>query len=157
MKNKEKLSSDFNNCSNEMFSSSPTTLIEHDTDIDLYPDLLMDTADGSLTIVIHHDYYSSDSNHGRELLKSFLEVLRDDYNKISRVFIIDSGVLLLDPQNELNSSFKELCDLDFSIIVCQESLENFNVSVSDYDSISTASTHEIALELLSSNYLVNLG
>lgn len=156
MRNKEKLSSDFN-CSNEMYSSSNATLIEENTELDLYPDLLLDSSDGNLTIVINHDYYSSNSAHGRALLKSFLEVLRDEYNKISRVFIIDSGVLLLSPDNLLFDCFSELCDLDFSIIVCQESIKNYNVSISDFKSVKAASMHEIALELLSSNYLFELG
>ena len=84
MRNKEKLSSDFNPVEDMYGLPSQAVLEKDDTEIDLYPDLLLDGAGGSLTVVIHHDYYSSDTEHGRQLLKGFLEVLKDEFNKISK-------------------------------------------------------------------------
>lgn len=147
MKNKENL-----------INNSSTTLLEmNDTELDLYPDLLLDNSDGSLTVVIHHDYYSSDSDHGRILLRSFMEVLKDEFSKISKIFILDSGVCLLDKDNELNDIFQELCKLDFDIVVCKESIENFKIDTASYLGIRFLSMHEISLELLSAPYLFNLG
>lgn len=157
MKNKEKLTSDFRNFGDDFLTSGSTSILEkEDTELDLYPDLLIDGSDGNLTVVIHHDYYSSNTDHGRILLKAFLEVLKDEFSKISRIYLIDSGVCLLDESNYLSDTFAQLLDLDFDVVSCSESMDNFRIN-SDALNVRLMSMHDIALELLSSPYLINLG
>lgn len=156
MKNKEKLISNFNS-SDDSIKASVTILDKEETELDLYPDLLLDGSDGSLTIVINHDYYSSNTAHGKFLLKSFLEVLKDEFSKISKIFILDSGVSLLSKDNDLNDVFSDLANMDFDIVVCKESISEFGIDASLYPSIRESSIHEIALELLSAPYLISLG
>ncbi|MCQ2467442.1 MAG: hypothetical protein MJ166_08000 [Clostridia bacterium] len=157
MKNKEKLNSDFNGAE-DMFSSPASTVIDNaSTDMDVFPDIILDGTDGNLTIVIHHDYYSSDSDHGRLLLAGFLEVLKDEFDNNSRIFVLDSGVKIFNSDHSINHLINDLCDLNFDIIVCKESLDNYGVDTAEYKKIRKLSIHDISLELLSAPYLFNLG
>lgn len=157
MKNKEKLISNYDSFGEDIFSSGSAAILEkEDTELDIYPDLLIDGSDGNLTVVIHHDYYSSNTDHGKILLKAFLEVLKDEFSKISRIYLIDSGVCLLDESNFLYDTFAQLLELDFDVVACSESMDNFRIS-SKLLNIRLSSMHDIALELLSSPYLINLG
>lgn len=158
MRNKENnLSSNFGG-NEDLFDLSSTAVLEKDdTELDLYPDILLDGSSGNLTIVIHHDYYSSNTEHGKALLKAFIDVLKDEYNKISKIFVVDSGVCLFNPNNALFDCFTELCELDFDIVVCKESIDTFNIELDSFGNIRKLSMHEISLELLSAPYLFNLG
>lgn len=158
MKNKERA-----NSSNEQESMvfeegqlAATLTEERATDLNLFPDLILDDSNGNLTILIKHDYYSSDTDHGRELLNAFFDVLVDEFSKVSRIFLIDSGVRLLDPSNPLYASFKTLLDMDFRIASCRESLDFYNIDFEKTDRKDILSMHEIALELMSTPYLFTL-
>ncbi|MBO7451769.1 MAG: DsrE family protein [Clostridiales bacterium] len=129
---------------------------ESATELNLFPDLILDDSNGNLTVVIKHDYYSADTDHGRELLSAFFDVIADEFSKVSRIFVIDSGVKLLDPDNKLHEAFMTLVNMDFSIIYCRESIDSFGIEFTKSDKNTLLSMHEIALELMSAPYLFTL-
>ncbi len=159
MRNKERASSNNETNENMVYDDGHLTATlteEHETDLNLFPDLILDDSNGNLTILIKHDYYSSDSDHGRELLGAFLDVLVDEFSKVSRIFLIDSGVKLLDPSNPLYNAFKTLLDMEFCIASCRESLDAYKIEFEKSDRKDILSMHEIALELMSAPYLFTL-
>ncbi len=158
MRNKENQSNNIEAYADLYSNGTATAAIaeETGTDLNLFPDLILDDSNGNLTIVINHDYYSSDSDHGRALLGAFLDVLADEFSKVSRIFLIDTGVKLLDPSNQLYSSFKVLNDMEFSIVCCRESIDNYNIDFEKKNNTELISMHEIALELMSVPYLFTI-
>ena len=160
MKNKENQSNNLESYA-DLYStgaSSASTAIAEgqETNLNLFPDLILDDSNGNLTIVINHDYYSSDSEHGRELLGAFLDILADEFSKVSRIFLIDKGVKLLDQSNKLYSAFKTLDDLEFSIVCCRESIDEYGIEFTKKNNNELLSMHDIALELMSVPYLFTL-
>lgn len=158
MRNKEKQSNNIEAYADLYSNGSATATVaeETGTDLNLFPDLILDDSNGNLTIVINHDYYSSDSEHGRVLLGAFLDVLADEFSKVSRIFLIDTGVKLLDPSNQLYATFKVLNDMEFSIVCCRESIDNYNIDFAKKNNTELISMHEIALELMSVPYLFTI-
>ncbi len=72
-------------------------------------------------VLIKHDYYSSDSDHGRELLRSFLINLCDSSFKSIIVYLVDEGTQLLDESNPLYNDFKRLIERADMVIVDKDS------------------------------------
>jgi len=66
----------------------------------------------NLRVLVKHDYYSSDNEHGRIILDSLLDGLKNDSSKISSLIIIDSAVKLL---SETEISYLLLQALTLSI------------------------------------------
>lgn len=98
-----------------------------------YFEPLLDTidiedSDKGLTLLIKHDYYSSDTNHGKELLTNLLEVLSQESIKIQTVYFIDSGVKLLSEISISNLLFPIL-DKASSTIICADSLDEFSIEL----------------------------
>ena len=85
----------------------------------------------SKTVLIKHDYYSSDSDHGRELLSLFLSSLRKSSFANLIVYLVDSGTLLLDKSNPLYEQMKLLSEKTEMIIAAAESLEFYGVNEPD--------------------------
>lgn len=84
-------------------------------------------------ILIKHDYYSSDSDHGRTLLKSIFNSLIKSSFKNLTVYLIDKGVLLLDKSNPLNESFTSLVNNCEIVIADDDSIKEYAVSFSSCD------------------------
>ena len=83
---------------------------------------LEESGDG-VTILIKHDYYSSDSDHGRDLLAAMIDSIKRNY-KIDQVLLIDTGVKILD--NALLDMYL-LCNY-YLTYVCKESLDTYGVA-----------------------------
>jgi hypothetical protein len=77
--------------------------------------------DSEKFVLIKHDYYSSDSEHGRELLRSFLINLCESSFKSIIVYLIDEGARLLDESNLLYNDFNRLIDRADMVIVDKDS------------------------------------
>ena len=142
MRNKEKQISDIK--VSEM-TMSPNTAVYEDTALDLYPELLINDNDANKIILIKHNYYSSDDEHGRMLLSAFLDVIADESSKISSVFLIDTGVKLLTSGTSSSLFFKSVREKGVNLVICRESAELYEIPVGDHE---VYSAHEIALELL---------
>ena len=82
-------------------------------------------------VLIKHDYYSTDSEHGREILSGFFSSLENSsYNSIV-IYLIDKGVKLLDDSNPLHVEFTRLVEKTEMLIVCEDSIDSYNISVPD--------------------------
>ena len=68
------------------------------TELDLLTDVALDVSESanSLTVLIKHDYYSSDNDNGRALLDSFLDGLTLSADRIHMIIMTDSAVRLIE-------------------------------------------------------------
>ena len=79
------------------------------------PEMTMLEEGGTVTVLIKHDYYSSDSDHGRILLGSFLDSLAERGSDLAKVILIDSAVNLLN-----DVSFAQKIEKLFSLSKCSK-------------------------------------
>ena len=89
----------------------------------------LDESNSSKYVLIKHDYYSSDSDHGRELLRSFLQKLCESSFKSIIVYLIDEGTLLLDESNPLHNDIQQLIDRSELIFADKEIIEQIRSGV----------------------------
>ena len=95
-------------------------------------------------VLIKHDYYSSDSDHGRDMLTCILSSLAESSFNPLIICLVDKGVLLLDDTNPLNKQMQMLVDKAEMVIVDEDStflygiqtFENAKVSLQSFKSIS---------------------
>lgn len=125
-------------------------------ELELNTEFDVSNSESHFVVLIKHDYYSQNNEHGRKLLSSFLDVLCDDSNRISKILVIDSGVNLLNPDNELNSNFMNLLKIVTNVSVCKDSLEFYGLDSSEFDYLSITSAYNIAAEILNSDYLITI-
>ena len=104
-------------------------------------------------VLIKHDFYSSDSDHGRELLAGFLASIRESSFSSVIVYLIDKGVKLLDESNPLHDSMLRLIEKSEMIIAATESISYYEVSYSSNSKIIEQSSVSIAEAI---TYLPNL-
>ena len=123
MNNREKSSLDI--------VSTDAVVLETTPVIEVEPEAIELSHSGSLTVLIKHDYYSSDSAHGRELLGAFLSALLSRKGDIDRIFLTDSGVRLLSENSGLYNEYKELSSDVPVVTVCLESLEEYGLAMTD--------------------------
>ena len=65
-------------------------------ELDILPSQIPYDSENGKTVLFKHDYYSSDSSYGRELLVSILSSLSCDADLVKCVILVDSAVRLLD-------------------------------------------------------------
>lgn len=119
------------------------------------PEMTMLEESGTLTVLIKHDYYSSDSDHGRILLGSFLDSLAERGSDLAKVILIDSAVRLLD-----DVSFAQRIEKLFSLskysYVCEESLKYFGIEYVSHGNIIVCPASDIAMEISDAVNLITL-
>lgn len=108
----------------------------------------IDDDTSSKYVLIKHDYYSSDSDHGRDMLKTVLNVLAHSELKSLIIYLVDKGTLLLDNSNPLFESFQTLISKSEMIIVDDESLTKYQVSCDLDSKISIQSFSSIAEDII---------
>lgn len=99
-------------------------------------------------VLIKHDFYSSDSDHGRDMLKTIFNVLANSEFKNLIIYLVDKGTLLLDNSNPLSGSFQTLISKSEMIIVDDESLTKYQVSCDLDSKITIQSFSSIAEDIL---------
>ena len=100
------------------------------------------------TVLIKHDYYSSDSDHGRDLLRALLRALyKSQINKLV-IYLIDSGTLLLDKENALFKTFQPLIAKSEMVIVADESLLFYGIDADIDSNILTQPLDSIAYDII---------
>lgn len=104
-------------------------------------------------ILIKHDYYSTDSDHGRELLAGFITNLADSSFDSIVVYLIDKGVKLLDEENPLFDKMLRLIEKSEAVIATEDSIEIYNVVFSKTQKISVESLMSVTEDI---TYLDNL-
>lgn len=113
----------------------------------------LDDDDSTKYVLIKHDYYSSDSVHGRELLGSFLQNLCESSYKNIIVYLLDKGTLLLDESNPLYDEMLRLVDRAEMIIADKESISADCLPDTVNGKIILRTTFSITEEII---YLTNL-
>ena len=119
------------------------------------PDLTMLDESGSLSILIKHDYYSSDNDHGRLLLGSFLDTLVENGDPVNKLILIDSAVRILE-DGLLSAKLFKLIDLSRSTYICDDSLAYFDIEYTSHDNVIVCSASDISLELFQTDRLIVL-
>ena len=119
------------------------------------PEMTIINENGNITLLIKHDYYSSDSEHGRILLSDFLDSLIECGNKLAKVILIDSAVNLLNDVS-LAQKIEKLFTLSKSAFVCKESLTYFGVEYISHGNIIVCPASDISMEIIDSGHLITL-
>ena len=107
-----------------------------------------DDDNSSKYILIKHDYYSSNSDHGRELLRSFFEAINNSRFNNLIIYLVDKGTLLLDKNNPLYDAFCDLNTRSEMIIADKESLDFYGVEPDPDSGIVKQSADSIAEDIL---------
>ncbi|MBO4450008.1 MAG: hypothetical protein J5777_05445 [Clostridiales bacterium] len=119
------------------------------------PEMTLIDESGDLTILIKHDYYSSDTEHGRFLLGSFIDSLCESGEPILKVILIDSAVnLICDPF--FSSKISKLFSASRYSYVCEDSLEAFDVDFTPGENVTVCPASDISMQILQSAHLITL-
>ena len=117
------------------------------------PEMTMAEDSGNITLLIKHDYYSSDSDHGRILLGKFMDSLAECGNNLSKVILIDSAVRLLN-----DVSFAQKIETMFTLAkysyVCEESLTYFGIEYVSRGNIIVCPASDISMEIIEAGRLI---
>ena len=145
---------------NNLSEGSASLLLDtmQENELDIFPQLIENADESGKTILVKHNYYSSDSDHGHALLAAFLDVLSDEVSGIARIILIDSGTHLLCSEDPCYEKFLRLMNGNIKIYVCRESYEIYSVSETDIsqDNIELITAQSIVLELLDSNNILTI-
>ena len=97
-----------------------------------FAELEVDDTINHSSLLIKHNYYSSDSEHGRYLLEQYLNsLLNGDFN-IEAIYLIDSAVKLLDSDLHTRDLLIELSENNnCTIYAAGESIDEYGISFSD--------------------------
>ena len=126
---------------------------ENATEYEVFPEMEVKSGNDAVTVLIKHDYYSTDSDHGRELLAGFITNLADSSFDSIVVYLIDKGVKLLDEENPLFDKMLRLIEKSEAVIATEESIEVYNVVFSKTQKISVESLMSVTEDI---TYLDNL-
>ena len=99
-------------------------------------------------VLIKHDFYSSDSDHGREMLKSIFKALSHSEFKSLIIYLVDKGTLLLDNNNPLFDIFQTLISKSEIIIADDESIIKYQISCDLDPKISIQAFSSIAEDIV---------
>ena len=99
-------------------------------------------------VLIKHDFYSSDSDHGREFLADFISRLCDSSYKSIIIYLIDKGTLLLDKSNPLFGDMLQLIQKAETVIADQESIDFYGMDIISNSKILIQPAGSIAEELI---------
>ena len=117
------------------------------------PEMTMAEESGNITLLIKHDYYSSDSDHGRILLGKFMDSLAECGNNLSKVILIDSAVRLLNDVS-FAQKIEKLFTLAKYSYVCEESLTYFGIEYVSHGNIIVCPASDISMEIIEAGRLI---
>lgn len=144
MNNNQRSDLDFSTAELDQFSNS--------TLLDVMPEKI-DEGVATKFVLIKHDYYSTDSDHGRDILSGFLTSLTDSSYSSIVIYLIDKGVKLLDEENPLYDKMLRLLEKSETVIAAEESFDEYNVSYPVTQKISIESIMSVTEDI---TYLDNL-
>ncbi len=99
-------------------------------------------------VLIKHDYYSTDSDFGRQLLKTYLSCLCNSYYNSLFIYLVDKGTRLLDKTNPLYDDLLNLSRKCEIIMADQDSINEYGVNVSLDSEIPYQTTSSIAEDII---------
>ena len=119
------------------------------------PEMTMLDENGTVTVLIKHDYYSSDTENGRSLLASFLDSLAECGSNISKVILIDTAVMLLN-YDLFAPVIEKLFSLSKYSYVCEESLNVYETEYVSHGNIIVCPASDIEIEIFEADHLITL-
>jgi len=141
--------------SNLDFSKSQLEQYSDDTILEVIPEKIDDNS-ASKYVLIKHDYYSSDNDHGRELLSCFLSALSNSsYNGLI-IYLTDKGTQLLDKTNPLHEQMLKLIGKSEIVIAASESIDYYAVDVIDNSKLVFQSAASISEDIVYLSALIIL-
>ena len=147
MNNSPRNSLDYSNSQLEQFSD--------DALLEVLPEKT-DDDNSTKYVLIKHDYYSTDSEHGREILSGFLtSLINSSYNSIV-IYLIDKGVKLLDESDPLYNKMNRLIEKSESVIASEDSIILYNVNLSNESKIVQESLTSITSDIVYLDHLLIL-
>lgn len=147
MNNSPRNSLDYSNSQLEQFSD--------DALLEVLPEKT-DEDNSTKYVLIKHDYYSTDSEHGREILSGFLtSLINSSYNSIV-IYLIDKGVKLLDESDPLYNKMNRLIEKSESVIAAEDSIILYNVNLSNESKIVQESLTSITSDIVYLDHLLIL-
>lgn len=147
MNNSPRNSLDYSNSQLEQFSD--------DALLEVLPEKT-DEDNSTKYVLIKHDYYSTDSEHGREILSGFLtSLINSSYNSIV-IYLIDKGVKLLDESAPLYNKMNRLIEKSESVIASEDSIILYNVNLSNESKIVQESLTSITSDIVYLDHLLIL-
>lgn len=115
---------------------------ETEIGIEVFPEFLVNGNDDHCDVIIKHDYYATDDDHGRSLLNSYLKAIAGKNQSIA-FYITGSGAKILDAVfMDLNSG------KDIRIFICSSSLKIYSPELPDGLSAVVLDDEEFFSELL---------
>ena len=119
------------------------------------PEMTMVDENGTITVLIKHDYYSSDTDHGRFILASLLDSLAECGNNLAKVILIDTGVRLL---NDISFAqrIEKLFSLSKNSYVSEESLSYYDIEYITHSNIIVCPASDISMEIIEAGHLITI-
>lgn len=137
------------------FSKSQLEQFSDDALLEVLPEKT-DEDNSTKYVLIKHDYYSTDSEHGREILSGFLtSLINSSYNSIV-IYLIDKGVKLLDESDPLYNKMNRLIEKSESVIAAEDSIILYNVNLSNESKIVQESLTSITSDIVYLDHLLIL-
>ena len=108
--------------------NNPETKSELTFELDEELEMLGEPNGEQYTLLIKHDYYSTDSKLGRELFVHYIDAIIES-TIIDSVLLIDSGVKILNSDHFCHSALNKLLDSSMSECICDsESLTEYGIA-----------------------------
>ena len=137
------------------YSNSQLEQFSDDALLEVLPEKT-DEDNSTKYVLIKHDYYSTDSEHGREILSGFLtSLINSSYNSIV-IYLIDKGVKLLDESDPLYNKMNRLIEKSESVIASEDSIILYNVNLSNGSKIVQESLTSITSDIVYLDHLLIL-
>lgn len=137
------------------YSNSQLEQFSDDALLEVLPEKT-DEDNSTKYVLIKHDYYSTDSEHGREILSGFLtSLINSSYNSIV-IYLIDKGVKLLDESAPLYNKMNRLIEKSESVIASEDSIILYNVNLSNESKIVQESLTSITSDIVYLDHLLIL-
>ncbi|SCW36400.1 hypothetical protein SAMN02910456_00753 [Ruminococcaceae bacterium YRB3002] len=128
-------------------TNRPETENELTFECDVLPELELLNDGNEITLVINHDYYGSDNEHGHDLLASYINSIVEEYMHLSNVILFDSSVKMLDSTHPLNHELLSLKDYADNMYPCSGSLEFYSMECPEgMTALDQASLFRIMIE-----------
>ncbi len=124
---------------------------ENATEYEVFPEMEVKSGNDAVTVLIKHDYYSSDNENGRDLLRTFLSELRNSDRTIGMLIITDSATKLLDKDNDLSSVLHDLIVYKSEAhAICKDSASYYMADMESSEELALYSASAI-IELILEN------
>jgi|GEM_PF-3475327 len=118
------------------------------------PDFFEEESDRPKTVLVKHDYYSEDTEHGRQLLKAFLTIIANSETKTELIIFAGRGVRLLDAEHDLARDTENAIKNSLMALVCEESAGQYGIQVKP--PLSEITAENMAEEILKTRNLTIL-